>query len=506
MAATPKPVRRNNVTLRDIYIMRDTDPAPQDVIDAATRIKEDAMMQAALRGCIMMAWGLGVKAHQHIPTTGIPTAAVIALGDGQVVLAYNPAFVVSLKEDGALFVFMHEAYHLLLNHLHAGEHLRTDPKWTTATEAIINYLVMARLKRTDMPSAEVEVRHPVTGKVTSQVQPTGVNPRELHKKYTEAATKAGLQFLDYESFYETHHVTYSELCRVPMDEDQEGGSGGTGTGAGQCIHGTADSEANGPSSDGTSEGVPSDSETTDDVAGQVLAAAIRAAAQGSETAREELLALAGKTEDGSENAKKIWGDLGIARLRGQSHENRRIDWWQRWLKDAMASLLKEGEKLQYVKKRGAIDMVLGRDPMLSRRGEEEVKRVLIALDTSGSMPQTVVEYLTQLVGYTDGVEALWVSFDGIVTLFVPGERVVGGGGTNFANVMDYAEGRLEINGHKLDDEPDAIIMLTDGEADPIRPENPERWIWLITEHGRADWIEKQPQPMDSHRITTGEGI
>jgi len=150
--------------------------------------------------------------------------------------------------------------------------------------------------------------------------------------------------------------------------------------------------------------------------------------------------------------------------------------------------------------------VLGRDPMLSRRGEDEVKRVLIALDTSGSMPAKVVDYLTQLVGYTDGVEALWVSFDGIVTPFVPGERVVGGGGTNFGNVMDYAEGRLEINGLKLDDEPDAIIMLTDGEALPIRPASPEKWIWLITEHGRADWIESQAQPMDSHRITTGEGI
>jgi len=497
-----KPLRKNTLSMRDVRKMMDDNPSAPEVIEAATRIKDDAIMQAALRGMEIIKWLL-IKAHQHIPTTVLPTAAVMALGDGQVVLTYNPDFVVSLKEDGALFVFMHESYHLILNHLHAGEHLRSDPKWTLATEGIINYLCLSRLKLTNMPQAEVDVTDPTTGKVTKQTQPTGIDPRDLHKKYVAAATKAGLQFLDYEAFYETHHVTFAELCRVKLDDEQ--GKPGAGM-VGQCVHGTPDSEANGPSKDGTSAGVPTDGETVGDVAGQVLAAAIRAAAQGSETAREELLALAGKTEDGSENASKIWGDLGIARLRGQTHESRRIDWWQKWLNDTLASLLKEGEKLQYVKKRGAIDMVLGRDPMLSRRGEDEVKRVLIALDTSGSMSGAVVEYLTQLVGYTDGVEAEWLSFDGVVMPFVPGERVLGGGGTNFGNVMDYAEGRLEVNGHRLDDEPDAIIMLTDGYAAPIRPASPEKWIWLITENGDAGWIENQAQPMDSHQITTGEGI
>lgn len=55
--------------------------------------------------------------------------------------------------------------------------------------------------------------------------------------------------------------------------------------------------------------------------------------------------------------------------------------------------------------------------------------VLVAFDTSGSMPDAVVEWLTTLAGQTDGVESHWLSFDGVVMPFVPGERVAGGART-----------------------------------------------------------------------------
>ena len=105
-----------------------------------------------------------------------------------------------------------------------------------------------------------------------------------------------------------------------------------------------------------------------------------------------------RTEDGRTRTSRIWGSLGAGVLRGETARTRRVDWWQRWLVDVLGSKLREGERLVYPKKRGAVLAALGHDPMLSRRGPERDKVVVIAYDTSGSMPHGVVEWLTELVG------------------------------------------------------------------------------------------------------------
>lgn len=179
-----------------------------------------------------------------------------------------------------------------------------------------------------------------------------------------------------------------------------------------------------------------------------------------------------------------------------------MDWWQRWLVDVVASKLREGERLVYPKKRGALLAALGHDPMLSRRGPVRDKVLVIAYDTSGSMPGSVITWLTELVGRIDGVEAHWLSFDGVVMPFVPGERVYGGGGTSFQAVADYVEGRTEVRGRRFEQRPDAVIVLTDGYAPHITPQEPDRWIWLITEGG-DDWPDAHTPPMACHRVTTG---
>jgi len=162
----------------------------------------------------------------------------------------------------------------------------------------------------------------------------------------------------------------------------------------------------------------------------------------------------------------------------------------------LASKLSEGERLTYPKKHGAVLVALGHDPLLHRRGRERTKVVLVALDTSGSMPQAVVNWLTDLVGRTDGVEFHWVAFDGGVAPFVPGEAVVGGGGTSFHAVAAYAEA--------FEEHLDAVIVLTDGHAPPVTPAEPDRWIWLITADG-DDWPERHRPPMACHRVTPGSG-
>lgn len=140
--------------------------------------------------------------------------------------------------------------------------------------------------------------------------------------------------------------------------------------------------------------------------------------------------------------------------------------------------------------------------MLARRGPVAEKLVVIAYDTSGSMPGDVVAWLTELVGKIDGVRAHWLSFDGAVMPFTPGERVYGGGGTSFQAVADYVEGRTEVRGERFEERPDAVVVLTDGHAPHITPAEPDKWIWLITAGG-DDWPGHHRPPMACHRVIPG---
>lgn len=496
MAAKPKQkLHRTKIDMRDREALMAHDPAPHDVLEQALEIKERALTNLGL-GASAVTSILYTQCYYHIPTTAIPTMAVTISGDGVAMLMYNPHFTVSLGVTGAEFVLFHEARHLIHRHLFAEPHLNADRRWTLATEACINHVAMTRLKRS-MPEADTAVVDPKTGAVTIERQKTGVDPRELHRKYADNLKKQGLDPVDFDAFIETDFGCYAQLCRMTEDEKTEQQMASLG----ECVH----AEDGNGSGEG---GVPMDQEAVDGVGGEVLGRMIHQALNGRENAREELLDLGERTDGATERVSKIWGDLGLARLRGETVQNRRVDWWKRWLNDTLASLLQEGDRLVYPKKRGAIDLALGLDPMLMHRGHEELKTVLLAVDASGSMSNEVLDYIAKLVGYTDGVQASWVSFDGALMPFAPGERIMGGGGTNFTCVMDYAEGRLEVGEHRMDFHPDAVIMITDGYADPITPKEPEKWIWLITDGGDSGWINQQPNAirMKNHHITMAEAV
>ncbi|WP_222871915.1 DUF2201 family putative metallopeptidase [Nonomuraea sp. PA05] len=453
------------IDLTDRRALAACSPADPEVIERARRWKEAALLDFGIKDSVVASW-LYTKCHHQIPTTAVPTAAVVASGDGTCLLLYNPVFFDGLGVQGVKFVLYHEARHLIQRHLYVDETLRADPVFTLATEVSINHVVLTRLGRHELP------RTPEGGS-------TGVDPREVHRAYTDDLRGQGLEPLPYDAFVRTDLTVYGELKRMadpPVPEPV-------------CVH--------------LGEDVPVDAETLAGVAKDVLAEVMRQALGGSEHARAELLELAGRTEGGGERLERLWGDLGLAALRGETPRTRRVEWWKRWLADTLASKLREGERLVYPKKLGAVLLSLGHDPMLSRRGPERVKVVLVAFDTSGSMPDTVVEWLTTLVGRTDGVETHWLSFDGAVMPFVAGERVLGGGGTNFQNVVDYAEGRLQVAGRAFEHRPDAVIMVTDGYAPPVTPSDPDRWIWLITDGG-STWPETHHPPMACHRVTTGE--
>ncbi|GAA1936877.1 DUF2201 family putative metallopeptidase [Kitasatospora viridis] len=462
--------RTHVVDLTDRQALLRFRPAAPEVRAEAERLKEAALLDFGLTESAVASW-LYAKCHHQLGTTAVDTAAVLASGDGSCLLLYNPDFFVGLGLDGVKFVLFHEARHLIQRHLYADPELRADPVFRLATEVTINHVALLRLGREELPSLAGE--------------PVGVDPRVVHRAYLADLAAQRLDAVDYEAFVETDQSVYRELGRmtdppVPLVRCQH-------------LHG-----------DGTAGELPADPLTVAEVGSSVLLNALLAARRGHRPAEEELRDLLGRTMAESAEARKLWGTLGAGRVRGRTDANRRVEWWQRWLVDVLASRLAEGERLVYPKKRGALLAALGQQPMLARRGPVRERVLVIAYDTSGSMPQRVVDWLTELVGRIDGVHAHWLAFDGVVEPFQPGAVVRGGGGTSFQAVADHVEGRTAPDrGVPFTEQVDAVLVLTDGYAPHITPAEPEKWIWLITEGG-DDWPDHHQPPMACHRVSTGE--
>ncbi|MER7177048.1 vWA domain-containing protein [Streptomyces mesophilus] len=456
--------RRHVIDLADRRAVERHRPAAPETVAEAVRLKEAALLDFGLTESAVASW-LYAKCPHQIPTTAVDTAAVVASGDGSCLLLFNPDFFVRLGLDGVKFVLFHEARHLVHRHLFTEPELQADPVFELAAEVAINHVALVRLGRDALPLLDGV--------------PTGVDPRRVHALYEADLRVQDLAPLPYEEFVHTDLRVYGELRRMkhpPVAAPT------------LCVHMTHGA-------------LPADPETVGAVASSVLLNTLLAARRGHRGAEQELLDLMGRTED-SAGAAKLWGNLGAGVLRGETSRTRRIDWWQRWLVDVLGSKLADGERLVYPKKRGALLAALGQDPTLSRRGPVRHKVLVIAYDTSGSMPDEVLEWLTTLVGEIDGVEAHWLAFDAEVWPFKPGERVLGGGGTSFQAVVDYVEGRTTVGGRPFEERPDAVVVLTDGYAPPVTPADPDAWIWLITEGGH-DWPETHSPAMDCHRVATG---
>ncbi|MEV0090777.1 hypothetical protein [Streptomyces sp. NPDC050738] len=465
MAFGGRRVHRPVVDLADRVAVERHRPADPATVAEARRLKEAALLDFGLTESAVASW-LFAKCHHQIPTTAVPTAAVVASGDGSCLLLYNPDFFVGIGLDGVKFVLFHEARHLVHRHLFVEPELLADPVFELAAEVSINHVALVRLGRAGLPHLDG--------------RPTGVDPREVHAHYTSDLLAHGLEPVGYDEFTLTDQSVYGELKRMrhpPVPAPR------------LCVHLVPG-------------WLPADQDTVDSVVSSVLLNTLLAARRGHGGAEGELLDLMGRTEGASAQSAKVWGRLGAGVLRGETARTGRVDWWQRWLVDVLGSKLRAGERLVYPKKRGALLAALGQDPMLTRSGPVRDKVLVIAYDTSGSMPEHVVHWLTDLVGSIEGVEAHWLSFDGVVMPFAPGERVFGGGGTSFQAVADYVEGRSEVKGSRFEERPDAVVVLTDGYAPHITPADPDRWIWLITEGG-DDWPETHSPAMDCHRVTTG---
>lgn len=422
------------------------DPA---VVAEATEVLKDARRKLALGPSVISSIALGLM---HFTFTGtIDTFAVKLTGDGNPMLMVNPEFAVKIGADQSVFALTHEAYHLLLVHLYTDPDLMRNPNWVTAQEAVINHRITKHLR---LPLIQVD------GKVSI------VDPDKVFDRYRDQVKKSGGTPVSKDEFFDTDLGCFAFLESLPKPVNPKGTQG--------CVHASsASSESDGPILD------PQEVSKFMD---KVLSGAIQAAKNGRGGAKEEILSWM----DASPEASKTWGDLGAGVLRGETTRSRKTDLWERWTTDAIATRMAEGQRWRYNKK-------VPFDPRVSPKGREPRKYGSVFVDASGSMHQEVLDKIASLIGDLDNIDVEWHSFDGAVWPFKVGEPFQGGGGTSFQVIADHvAEGGAvsETAEPCCEEDPDFVLVITDGYAPEILPDDHDKWIWLIVPGG-STW------PMDA---------
>lgn len=430
-------------------------PTPEEQQEAAELVSS-ALRSLALTSTILSS--IIMSMMRRIYTSAADTLAVTLGGNGLPILMVNPEFAKKLGKDGLVFVLSHEAYHLVKEHLHADPLLRENPNWTLAVEAGVNRSVLRHLGKNAMPLVDGE--------------PSGVDPVKMYDSYRAALKKAGLEPVDKDVFYSTDLACLAELDRMPRPPKMK---------QTVCLH-SQPGQGKGEDGSGSDVGKPVlDKDEVDKLVGRAMATALHEAkANGNKAAAEELLQLM----DENPQASKLWGDLGVGSLRGETTQTRKTDLWAKWVADSIASLRDEGTRLQYPRKLAGVMHIVGE--RLTPNGYEMRKQGVVAIDASGSMSSEFLNKVAAIVGEDESLDIEWLSFDGHVWPFKPGEAMQGGGGTNFQIIDDYVA--------DLDEEPDFVLVITDGYAPKFTPRDPNAWIWLITPDGDG-WPGEAPHNM-----------
>ena len=495
-------------------IRRHADFTPE-TLEKAEEILGNARMQ--ISGGASHLGSLVLDGCYQAWTTAVDTFAVTLAADGFPILMLNPNFAVDLTEpitregslssagitvlddSGVVFVLLHEASHLLFKHLRRTEF--QSELGTLATEATINYFVHGLLTKSGRTGAWSRTPRwmPSTPKLKADGTPakdsagnqarerSGVDPWKVYDGYRKDLKERGLDPVTIDTFYVSDSECLRQLQRMstppkqpPQPCEHMAGSGDN-TESGGSSQDSPDTQDT-PATGGSAVNVELDQAAVDEAMDEVLRSAItKALREGSESdLRKELLALEAITPEASTR----WGDLGIGSLRGETAKTRKVDWWVQWLSNQIASRVQESDRLVH-------DRSIVWETRLGWVGDDEKFNLLIALDTSASMPDHVIEEVSKLVGTSDQFDATWVCFDGDVWPFTPGEVMSGGGGTSFTIIDSYAE--------TLEEDPDAVIVLTDGYAPHFTPRSPEKWVWLITEDGDL-WPGTHDVPMSCYPI------
>lgn len=435
--------------------------------------------------------------HNLHVTRDCPTLMVSLDDTGNLGLHLNPDFLKRLDCFNTQWALLHEALHLTFRHL--GQERRGGEWHTKANELFINHVVRQLLGDGSKPAPQLQVEAREDGEpvLNPQGTPTfvdfGWDPVKFHlETYAPALMAAGIKPKKYQDLYASGDELLDELLRhrelLEQSRDQENeqgaGDGGSQDGEPSCSWVTApDQEGQGP---------------VDDHIERALYKLVTNAGA-SDSVRKELRTLVNAT-GGTES--ETWGPYGVSSVLG-TVKPKPTNYWMQFLVDAFRSKTEPERRLHVNLQTWSFFTAKGLRPVLSRSGEREISRAAIFFDGSLSMG-TLPTVLADLVGTVEGCQADFYMFDHDIAKIYDGDLgavgpLVGGGGTQFDPLLDVAEGRRHLNGVP-EDAYDVHLVVTDGYAPPVTPQDPDKWIWLITHSNEnpsenATWPQRAEVPM-----------
>jgi len=136
------------------------------------------------------------------------------------------------------------------------------------------------------------------------------------------------------------------------------------------------------------------------------------------------------------------------------------------------------------------DMFLPSDMEVEEHEQEKHKiKVFFFLDTSGSCWGLKDRFFAATESLpTERFDVRLFCFDTVVKeTTLASKKIYGGGGTSFSILEKHVQSVMNQENCKY---PEAVFVITDGYGDQIRPQNPSKWYWFITQGGTKNYIDK----------------
>lgn len=493
-----------------------------EVLAQANELHRDAMRYIRLHRLAVIGKFAAVS-YRLFAKEGNPTFQVSLARDGLLRYMANPEFVLALDRGvpDVAFAVAHEYYHVDYRHLFTTrkerdelarwrKQLAEDPDdeqlqqlvqqretWLKlhmmAEEALINFRLCRKLYTT-MPTA-------YDGKVGF------VEPEKLFRKCRKQAQDAGLPWPGkIDEFLESTATARDWMLTLPEPPQMQQQAcvhlPMKGPGMGQHDGNLPDFQQDSGVPAGTGEGEPIDGDELDKVARGVYQSLEKEATQGgNEAARQELIERSKMAPDHPLAGRFSALDDSAPQVPVKGPE----DWWKALVPDRIKSISRKAKRPRYHRtlgvwgRREMSQLGIPYDPRvgvpLVFRGKRNVPHVAFFGDLSGSVPDAFWEEFHPLVGDMDHeLVAEWFGFDTELVRGRPGIDVWHGGGTSFDQIERFCNGRYTVTDQESGESqpltsevsnryPDAVVVITDGIAQPISPRHPERWLWLILPHG-----------------------
>jgi hypothetical protein len=426
---------------------------PEDELAEALKTWKAASRAVGLSSSVISMITLNLCHLVFTKNEKFSTFAVMLAGDGQPIMIVNTEFLAKIGHEQAVFAIVHEVYHLLMLHLYDDPALSGNQNWVMSQEITINHRVKNHLKK------------PL---ITIDNEVVIVDPEKAYRSYRDAIRKDERTPVTYDDFVKTDIGCFAALEDMPRQMKPPKGSG-------SCVH----AGSGGMGQNNGDSQAPVDPKEAGKLMDRVLEAAVIQAKQGNKRAKDELVGWM----ESSPEASTLWGDLGAEELRGQTSKERKTSLWERLTANSVATRLMEGIRLRYNTK-------VWWSPRVTTNGKQPRKHGAIFIDVSGSVPQHVVDRIAALVQEHEDLIIHWHAFDAKVAPFEAGESLIGGGGTSFTCIEEHVKRQNEFgdDGDCCEEDLDFVMVVTDGYAPHIMPEDHEKWIWVILQ-GTDTWPE-----------------